>query len=60
MATLMTAHEVATIFRVAPTTVYKWADEGKIESIQLPSGVRRFHSDVVESILGFDPADLAS
>lgn len=46
---LMTSGEVAEYFRVAPKTVIRWDDEGRLKAaIRTPGGHRRFReSDVI-------------
>ena len=39
---LLTPGEVATLFRVDPKTVTRWASAGRIGSIRTPGGHRRF------------------
>lgn len=43
--------DVANHFGVDPTTVRRWADEGKIASTKTPGGQYRFPASVIE-----DPA----
>lgn len=54
LPTLLTAVEVAEEFRLAPATVRRWAREGRIERIQLPSGLYRFRREDIEAILSGD------
>lgn len=44
---LLTPGEVATLFRVDPKTVTRWAAAGRIRSIRTPGGHRRFYEDEV-------------
>ena len=53
---LLTPGEVATLFRVDPKTVTRWASAGRIGSIRTPGGHRRFRESEVRSML----ADLTS
>jgi excisionase family DNA binding protein len=53
---LLTPGEVATLFRVDPKTVTRWAAAGRIGSIRTPGGHRRFRESEVRSML----ADLTS
>ena len=53
---LLTPAEVATMFRVDPKTVTRWASAGRIGSIRTPGGHRRFRESEVREML----ADLTS
>jgi excisionase family DNA binding protein len=53
---LLTPGEVASLFRVDPKTVTRWAAAGRIGSIRTPGGHRRFRESEVRSML----ADLTS
>ncbi len=56
---LLTPGEVATLFRVDPKTVTRWAAAGRISSIRTPGGHRRFHESEVRALLQGEPrADL--
>jgi len=48
---LMTPGEVATLFRVDPKTVTRWAAAGRIHSIRTPGGHRRFLESEVQALL---------
>ena len=48
---LMTPGEVATMFRVDPKTVTRWAAAGRIGSIRTPGGHRRFRESEVRTLL---------
>jgi excisionase family DNA binding protein len=48
---LLTPGEVATLFRVDPKTVTRWASAGRIGSIRTPGGHRRFRESEVHSML---------
>lgn len=48
---LLTAYEVAVLFRVDPKTVARWAAAEWIPSIRTPGGHRRFKESVVQAIL---------
>ena len=52
---LLTPSEVATLFRVDPKTVTRWATAGKISAIRTLGGHRRFHEDEVRQLLGGIP-----
>jgi excisionase family DNA binding protein len=42
---------VATLFRVDPKTVTRWATAGRIGSIRTPGGHRRFRESEVKTLL---------
>lgn len=48
---LLTPGEVATLFRVDPKTVTRWAVAGRIGSIRTPGGHRRFRESEVRALL---------
>ena len=48
---LMTPGEVASMFRVDPKTVTRWAAAGRIGSIRTPGGHRRFRESEVRTLL---------
>lgn len=48
---LLTAGEVAVLFRVDPKTVTRWAARGRINSIRTPGGHRRFRESEVLALL---------
>ena len=48
---LLTPGEVATLFRVDPKTVTRWASAGRIGSIRTPGGHRRFRESEVRTML---------
>ena len=48
---LLTPAEVATMFRVDPKTVTRWATAGRIGSIRTPGGHRRFRESEVKALL---------
>ena len=48
---LLTPGEVATLFRVDPKTVTRWASAGRIGSIRTPGGHRRFRESEVRNML---------
>lgn len=43
---LLTADEVAQIFRVAPATVYRWGQDGTLDEIRVASTIRFRRADV--------------
>ena len=48
---LLTPGEVASLFRVDPKTVTRWASAGRIGSIRTPGGHRRFRESEVRTLL---------
>ena len=48
---LLTPAEVATMFRVDPKTVTRWAKAGKLTSIRTLGGHRRFRSSEIKRCL---------
>jgi excisionase family DNA binding protein len=48
---LLTPSEVATLFRVDPKTVTRWAKAGKLTSIRTLGGHRRYRETEVRSLL---------
>jgi len=52
---LLTPGEVASLFRVDPKTVTRWASAGRINSIRTPGGHRRFRESEVRALLRGDP-----
>ena len=53
---LLTPGEVASLFRVDPKTVTRWAAAGRISSIRTPGGHRRFRESEVRALLRGDVA----
>lgn len=51
---LLTPGEVASLFRVDPKTVTRWAAAGRIGSIRTPGGHRRFRESEVRALLTGD------
>jgi excisionase family DNA binding protein len=56
---LLTPGEVATLFRVDPKTVTRWASAGRIGSIRTPGGHRRFRESEVRALLRGGDADVS-
>ncbi|SDS91893.1 BldC family transcriptional regulator [Paraoerskovia marina] len=58
---LLTPAEVASMFRVDPKTVTRWAKAGKLSSIRTLGGHRRYKESEVQALLGAasDDADHA-
>lgn len=48
---LMTPAEVATVFRVDPKTVTRWAKDGKLRSVRTLGGHRRYSTSEVMGLL---------
>jgi excisionase family DNA binding protein len=48
---LLTPSEVATLFRVNPKTVTRWARAGKISAVRTLGGHRRFRAAEVHAFL---------
>jgi len=49
--TLLTPAEVASLFRVDPKTVTRWAKSGKLTSIRTLGGHRRYKESEVKALL---------
>ena len=49
---LLTPAEVASMFRVDPKTVTRWAKSGKLTSIRTLGGHRRYREAEVKELLG--------
>jgi len=56
---LLTPSEVATLFRVDPKTVTRWAKAGKLTSIKTLGGHRRFRESEVRVLLKLTLGDSA-
>lgn len=54
---LLTPSEVASLFRVDPKTVTRWAQSGKLPSIRTLGGHRRYRTSDVRALLEVMPAD---
>ena len=57
---LLTPAEVASMFRVDPKTVTRWANAGKLSAVRTLGGHRRFYEGEVRSLLGIVPAQAPS
>jgi excisionase family DNA binding protein len=57
---LLTPAEVATMFRVDPKTVTRWAKAGKLTSIRTLGGHRRYREAEVRSLLAGVPQNRAT
>ena len=51
---LLTPAEVATLFRVDPKTVTRWANAGRLSYKRTPGGHRRYLQSEVEKLLGVE------
>lgn len=65
MATLMQVRQAARTLGVHENTIRRWADQGLLNPIRLPSGVRRFHAEEIAQVhqkmmSGFAPLAEAS
>ena len=49
--TLLTPAEVASLFRVNPKTVTRWAKAGKLTAVRTLGGHRRYRQSEVQSLL---------
>ncbi len=52
---LLTPAEVASLFRVDPKTVTRWANAGKITTVRTLGGHRRFHQSEIRGLLAGVP-----
>ena len=52
---LLTPSEVASLFRVDPKTVTRWAKAGKLSAVRTLGGHRRYSEAEVRSLLGGVP-----
>jgi excisionase family DNA binding protein len=57
---LLTPAEVATMFRVDPKTVTRWAKAGKLTSIRTLGGHRRYREAEVRALLSGIPEQRGS
>jgi len=55
---LLTPAEVATLFRVDPKTVTRWAKSGKLSSIRTLGGHRRYRETEVRELLSTGTVDI--
>ncbi len=53
---LLTPAEVASLFRVDPKTVTRWAKSGKLTAIRTLGGHRRYRQSEVENLLKTNPS----
>lgn len=52
---LLTAGEVAELFKVSTVTVGVWADQGKLPFFRTPGGHRRFKRSDVDAFIEGEP-----
>jgi excisionase family DNA binding protein len=52
---LLTPSEVASLFRVDPKTVTRWAKAGKLSAVRTLGGHRRYRESEVRDLLGGVP-----
>ena len=55
---MLTAPEVAALFRVAKKTPTRWAKQGLISAIRTPGGHLRFREDEVRALLEREGGDV--
>ncbi len=48
---LLTPQEAARLLRIHPYTLRKWATDGRVPVVRLPSGRYKFRSDDIETML---------
>jgi excisionase family DNA binding protein len=60
LPSLLTANEVAEEFRLDPETIRRWARDGQIKSIRLPSGLYRFRREDIEAMLATSTEEQAA
>lgn len=56
VTSLLTPGEVATMFRVNPKTVTRWANTGKITAVRTLGGHRRYVENEIRDLLGEVPS----
>lgn len=57
---LLTPAEVASIFRVDPKTVTRWAKSGKLTAIRTLGGHRRYRQSEVQNLLKMNDSKAGS
>ena len=57
---LLTPAEVASLFRVDPKTVTRWAKSGKLSSIRTLGGHRRYRESEVRGLLDSGTSEIAT
>ena len=53
---LLTAPEVAVLFRVDTKTVTRWVGSGRLTSIRTPGGQHRFREAEIRALLNGEPS----
>ena len=48
---LLIPAEVESVFRITPQTRRRWAKEGKLKPVRLPSGIHRYRKEHVVAIV---------
>jgi len=51
MESLLTSDEVRAYFRVAPSTLWRWRQAGRIAALKTPGGGLRFRESDVQKVL---------
>ena len=57
MPTLLTTDEVASVLRVTPRTIRRYAEEGRLQRIHVGDKLVRYEAANVVRLLGGDPHD---
>ena len=57
-ARFLSTGQVAKLFEVSPSTVARWAREGKLPVITTPSGRRKFPRETIERLVGYGVEEL--
>lgn len=57
---LLTPQEAGARLKVTPKTIQRWAAEGAIASVTLPSGRIRIPSEAIDALLAPVPSESAS
>jgi excisionase family DNA binding protein len=57
---LLRPREVAALFGVRPTTIARWAREGKLTPLYTPGGHRRYSRAGLRGLLGQEPPEQAA
>ncbi len=57
---LLTVGEAAEAFRVTEETVRKWARQGRLKAIPMPTRIKRFRREDIEAIVNGEPVESAA